>query len=443
METNKKICPNCGEEMKKTSKFCTNCGCELKDEVEVEKISKRKGRPKKEEQPSLDIESIKKDLKNELLTEIKKEEEVKQKAAKADEIDLNEFKSKLKIYPILSCVVTLLLCLIAFGFFYNYYMKHLVIETTKTEKEVTVNENGISDAVEKVYDATVVVESYLNGRLYATGSGFVYKTDDDYGYILTNDHVISGATDVKVLFSNDKREEVKVLGSDSYSDVALLRVNKESVVATAEIGSTDELKVGDTAFAVGAPLDSQAYAWSVTRGIISGKNRTVEVSATNSRSSQVMEVLQTDAAINSGNSGGPLCNSNGEVIGITNMKLASSSIEGMGFAIPIETAVSNAEKFIEGGQVTYPYLGVALLDATDEEGGAIVQEVEKKSPADKGGLKQGDIIIKIDDKEVTSSSYLKYNLYKHKVGDKIKLTVKRDGETKVLEITLGSNGEKA
>jgi serine protease Do len=322
-------------------------------------------------------------------------------------------------------------------------MKHLVIETTKTEKEVTVNENGISDAVEKVYDATVVVESYLNGRLYATGSGFVYKTDDDYGYILTNDHVISGATDVKVLFSNDKREEVKVLGSDSYSDVALLRVNKESVVATAEIGSTEELKVGDTAFAVGAPLDSQAYAWSVTRGIISGKNRTVEVSATNSRSSQVMEVLQTDAAINSGNSGGPLCNSNGEVIGITNMKLASSSIEGMGFAIPIETAVSNAEKFIEGGQVTYPYLGVALLDATDEEGGAIVQEVEKKSPADKGGLKQGDIIIKIDDKEVTSSSYLKYNLYKHKVGDKIKLTVKRDGETKVLEITLGSNGEKA
>ena len=444
MAENKRTCTNCGEEVDVSSKFCTHCGEELIDEIEVEKITKRKGRPKKEEEsPQIDIDNIKKELKTELLSELKEDTEKKEKEEKREEIDLNEFKSKLKVYPILSCVVTLLLCLIAFAFFYNYYMKHLVIETTRTEKEVTVNEHGISDAVEKVYDATVVIESYINGRLYATGSGFVYKTDDNYGYILTNDHVISGATDVKVLFSNDKKETVKVLGSDSYSDIALLRVEKDKVVATAEIGSTDALKVGDTAFAVGAPLDSHTYAWTVTRGIISGKNRTVEVSASNSRSSQVMEVLQTDAAINSGNSGGPLCNSNGEVIGITNMKLASSSIEGMGFAIPIETAVSNAEKFIDGGTVTYPYLGVALLDATSEEGGAIVQEVEKGSPAAKGGLKQGDIIIKIDDKEVTSSSYLKYNLYKHKVGDKITLTVKRDGETKELEITLGSNGEKA
>lgn len=444
MAENKRTCPNCGEKVDVSSKFCTHCGEELIDEIEVEKITKRKGRPKKEEEsPQIDIENIKKELKTELLSELKEDTEKKEKEEKREGIDLNEFKSKLKVYPILSCVVTLLLCLIAFAFFYNYYMKHLVIETTRTEKEVTVNEHGISDAVEKVYDATVVIESYINGRLYATGSGFVYKTDDNYGYILTNDHVISGATDVKVLFSNDKKETVKVLGSDSYSDIALLRVEKDKVVATAEIGSTDALKVGDTAFAVGAPLDSHTYAWTVTRGIISGKNRTVEVSASNSRSSQVMEVLQTDAAINSGNSGGPLCNSNGEVIGITNMKLASSSIEGMGFAIPIETAVSNAEKFIDGGTVTYPYLGVALLDATSEEGGAIVQEVEKGSPAAKGGLKQGDIIIKIDDKEVTSSSYLKYNLYKHKVGDKITLTVKRDGETKELEITLGSNGEKA
>ena len=434
MEKEKITCSECGEELTEGAKFCTNCGSEIKE--------KKRSRAKKDA-PEIDITSLKSELKEEILKEIHEDDEQKKREQKAEEIDLNEFKSKIKIYPILSCVTTLVLCLIAFGFFYNYYMKNLVIETTRTEKEVTVNENGISDAVEKVYDATVVVESYLNGRLYATGSGFVYKTDDNYGYILTNDHVINGATEVKVLFSNDKRENVKVLGSDSYSDIALLRVDKDSVVTVAEIGSTEELKVGDTAFAVGAPLDSQAYAWTVTRGVISGKNRTVEVSASNSRSSQVMEVLQTDAAINSGNSGGPLCNSNGEVIGITNMKLASSSIEGMGFAIPIETAVNNAEKFINGGTVSYPYLGVALLDATTEEGGAIVQEVEKGSPADKGGLKTGDIIIKIDDKDVTSSSYLKYNLYKHEIGDKIKLTVKRDGETKVLEITLGSNGEKA
>lgn len=451
MEKEKKYCSNCGTEIKDDTKFCVNCGTKIENEIEVEKVEKRRGRPKKveedkeiespKEKPQINIEELKNELRGELLTEIKKETDEQEKNRKKNEIEISEFKSKIKIYPIVSCVITLLLCLVAFGFFYNYYMKNLVIETTRTEKEVTVNENGISDAVEKVYDATVVVESYINGRLYATGSGFVYKTDDNFGYILTNNHVINGATDVKVLFSNEKRETVKVLGSDAYSDIALLRVDKDNVISVAETGSTDELKVGDTAFAVGAPLDSQAYAWTVTRGIISGKNRTVQVSATNSRASQVMEVLQTDAAINSGNSGGPLCNSNGEVIGITNMKLASSSIEGMGFAIPIEKATEIADQFMNGGVVTYPYLGVALNDTSD--GGALVEEVEKGSPADKGGIKQGDIIIKIDGKDVTSASYLKYNLYKHKVGDKVSITVKRNGEEKVLEITLGSNGEKA
>ena len=434
MEKEKITCSECGEELTEGAKFCTNCGSEIKE--------KKRSRAKKDA-PEIDITSLKSELKEEILKEIHEDDEQKKREQKAEEIDLNEFKSKIKIYPILSCVTTLVLCLIAFGFFYNYYMKNLVIETTRTEKEVTVNENGISDAVEKVYDATVVVESYLNGRLYATGSGFVYKTDDNYGYILTNDHVINGATEVKVLFSNDKRENVKVLGSDSYSDIALLRVDKDSVVTVAEIGSTEELKVGDTAFAVGAPLDSQAYAWTVTRGVISGKNRTVEVSASNSRSSQVMEVLQTDAAINSGNSGGPLCNSNGEVIGITNMKLASSSIEGMGFAIPIETAVSTAEKILEGGVVTYPYLGVYLVDTTENDGSVRIDSVEKGSPADIAGLKNGDIITKIDGKDVTSASRLKYILYKHDVGEKVTFTILRDGEEMQITVTLGSSGDKA
>ena len=432
----KKYCSKCGEEVKEDSKFCTSCGAEITEE----KVTKKRGRAKKEETPTVDVEAIKQELRKELVEEINKKEEEKEKDEKAKSIELSEFKSKLKIYPIISCVITLILCLIAFGFFYNYYMKHLVIETTKTIKEVTVNEHGISDAVEKVYDATVVIENYVNGRLYATGSGFVFKTDDDHGYILTNDHVISNATEVKVLFSNDKRVSVKVLGSDSYSDIAVLQVDKDNVVAVAEIGKTEDLKVGDTAFAVGAPLDSSTYAWTVTRGIISGKDRTVEVSATNSRASQVMEVLQTDAAINSGNSGGPLCNSNGEVIGITNMKLASSSIEGMGFAIPIETAINNAEKLIKGGKVTYPYLGVGL---NDTEAGVLIEEVEPKTPADKAGLKRGDIIKEIDGKEVTNASFLKYNLYKHDVGDKVKLTIERDGKEMEIEVTLGSNTDKA
>ena len=437
METEKRICASCGAELKEGSLFCTNCGTQYVEE-------KKKGRPKKEEtpaEPSIDVEALKQEMRNEFLKEIKESEAKQTSEIKASEQGVTAFKTKLKIYPILSCFVTLILCLIAFGLFYNYYMKNLVIETTKTVKEVTVNDKGISDAVEKVYDATVVVESYVRGQLYATGSGFVYKADGNYGYILTNDHVISKATEVKVLFSNNKRATVKVIGSDSYSDVGVLRVEKDKVVAIAEIGSTDKLKVGDTAFAVGAPLDSSTYGWTVTRGIISGKNRAVEVGATNSRASSVMEVLQTDTAINSGNSGGPLCNSNGEVIGITNMKLASAQIEGMGFAIPIEIAMRNAEKLIAGGKVTYPYLGVTLLDR--EDGGAIVESVEAKSPAEKGGLEKGDIILKIDGKEVTNSSFLKYNLYKHEVGDKIKLTVLRDGREKIIEITLSSDGPKA
>ncbi len=452
--TKERKCPKCGLEIAENHKFCSNCGTEVPEEVEV--VEKKKGRTKT---PPVDVESIKSEvrasvkeevtrevkdeIRKELLAELKEQEDKLEKAERAKEIEEASNNSKVVIYPILSCIITLLLCLAAFGFFYNYYMKNLVIETTRTEKEVTVNEHGISDAVEKVYDATVVVENYVRDRLYATGSGFVFKTDDKYGYILTNDHVIQGASEVKVLFSNEKRVVATVVGSDSYSDVGVLRVDKEAIVAVAEIGSTEELKVGDTAFAVGAPLDSSTYAWTVTRGIISGKNRTVAVGATSSRASSVMEVLQTDAAINNGNSGGPLCNSNGEVIGITNMKLASSSIEGMGFAIPIETAVNNAEKLIKGGKVSYPYLGVYLNDIESDDGAVIIEEIEAGSPADKGGLEKGDIITKVDGKEVTSSSQLRFILYKHSVGDKIQVTIKRNGKEKVLEITLGSNGEKA
>ena len=406
-------------------------------------MEEKKETPKKEEKVSINEKELKEQIKVEILADLKRAELQEEKEDKAEEIDLASVKSKMVVYPILSCVLTLLLCLIAFGFFYNYYMKNLVIETTRTEKEVTVNDKGISDAVEKIYDATVVVESYSRGNLYATGSGFVYETDDNYGYILTNDHVIAGATEVKVLFSNEKRVTVKVLGSDSYSDVALLRVDKGDVVAVAELGSTEEIKVGDTAFAVGAPLDSKAYAWTVTRGIISGKNRAVEVGATARRASSVMEVLQTDAAINSGNSGGPLCNSNGQVIGITNMKLASSQIEGMGFAIPIEKAVENATKLKEGGEVAYPYLGVYLMDSTNSEGGVMVDTIEKGSPADKAGLKKGDIIIKIDGKEATSASRLKYILYKHDIGEKVIFDVVRDGKEIKITVTLGSSAEKS
>lgn len=332
--------------------------------------------------------------------------------------------------------ITFIICLCVFGLFYNFYLKNLVVETTKTIKDVTVTDTGIADAVEKVYDSVVTVKNYVRGQLYSTGSGFVFKTDDKYSYILTNYHVINGGSQVSVVFTNNKEENVNVVGYDEYSDVAVLAVEKSSIISIAQIGSSENLRIGDTTFAVGTPVDSSVYSWSVTRGILSGKNRIVQVD------NYVMSVLQTDTAINSGNSGGPLCNSNGEVIGITNMKLASSQIEGMGFAIPIEDAIKNAESIISGEKISRPYLGVSIYDINNYfsgETGIYVESVEQGSAADKAGMKKGDKIIKVEDVEVSNTSYFRYQLYKYNIGDKIKITVVRDGSEKVLTVTLKSN----
>ncbi len=336
-------------------------------------------------------------------------------------------------------ILTFCVCLCLFGGFYELYLKHLVVETTKTIKDVTVTDTGIADAVEKVYDSVVTVKNYARNQLYSTGSGFVFKTDDKYGYILTNYHVINGGSEVSVVFTNNKEEKVTVVGYDEYSDIAVLAVDKSLVLATAEIGSSNDMRVGDTTFAVGTPVDSSVYSWSVTRGILSGKDRLVQ------SDDYVMSVLQTDTAINSGNSGGPLCNSNGEVIGITNMKLASSQIEGMGFAIPIEDAVKNAETIISGKKINRPYLGVSIYDSNsyfNNNSGVYVESVEKNGAADKAGIKSGDKILKVNDAEITNTSYFRYQLYKYNIGDKIKITIERNGNEKTLTVTLTGNGDK-
>lgn len=439
MVREKKYCTNCNNPLTLKAKFCPECGTKVEGAEETQIIP---------------VEEIKKEIEiEERNYEIEKpiHEELVQKSLIIDEeTRLKKENKKLKIkkfiYPILSCFFTFALCLGAFALFYKYYLENLVIETTK--REVTVTDTGISEAVSKVYDSVVVVESYYRGQLYGTGTGFVYKTGDDKGYIMTNHHVIDNADEVKVVFTNNKKETVEIVGSDSYSDVALLSVDKEKVLAVAEIGSSEELNVGDTSFAVGAPLDSSTYAWTVTRGIISGKDRTVEVSSNDGYSTSIMEVLQTDTAINNGNSGGPLCNSNGQVVGITNMKLASSAIEGMGFAIPIETAVEYAEKFISGENIKYPYIGVAIYDATasrysNEILGVYIESVEKNSPAAKGGLKSGDKILEVEGKTISSTTYFKHELYKYEIGDTITIKVERNGKEKELKITLGTSSPTA
>lgn len=386
----------------------------------------------------------------EIVEEEEKEEEEKL-FVKREVVEKPERKRKVKNNSFVegktiigSCVITFAICLVLFGLFYEFFLSNRVIETTKLEKSITVTDAGIADAVEKIYDSVVVIETFVNDRAYATGTGFVFASDDDNGYIMTNNHVIAGSNAVKVTFTDGKKVEAKVVGNDEYSDIAVLSVKEEDVILVCDTGSSEDMRVGDTTFAVGAPIDSSVYSWTVTRGILSGKNRVVE-SGNNSKSS-VMEVLQTDTAINSGNSGGPLCNSNGEVIGVTNMKIASSSIEGMGFAIPIEIALTYANSLITGTPIARPYIGVSIYDATSFFGisaGIYVQEVEKGGAADKAGMQPGDKILKVNDVEVTNSSYFKYELYKYKIGDEITITIERNGSEKKLKVKLGSSGVKS
>lgn len=334
----------------------------------------------------------------------------------------------------------------------NYLPDSVQTIVNKSEKEVTVVETGIADAVEKLYDAVVVVGAYKDGVLASNGTGFVYEEDNKYAYILTNAHVIDGSTSVKVKFTNEEIENVEVVGSDTYSDIAVLKVDKDKIIKIAEIYNEDTLRVGDTVFAIGAPLDN-AYSWTVTRGILSGKDRLVDVNTGSSSTTDwVMSVLQTDAAINSGNSGGPLANSNGEVIGITNMKLVSSGVEGIGFAIPISDAVNYAKQLRETGKIERPFLGISMLDATDtfnlsryritldaNQEGAVVIETQENSPADDAKLEMGDVITKIEDYDITSVARLKYYLYKYAPGDKVTLTYLRNGKTKTTELTLAKS----
>lgn len=330
---------------------------------------------------------------------------------------------------------------------YPDFANKTVTNITKTEKEVTVTDTGIADAVEKIYDSVVIVKNYQRGQLYATGTGFIYEHKDGKYYILTNYHVINGNESIKVALVDGEEVDVNLEGGDKYSDLALLSYETDKDLVVAKIGNNESMRVGDTVFAIGAPLDSSVYSWSVTRGVLSGKDRQVEVSTSNAMSGDwIMTVLQTDAAINSGNSGGPLCNSNGEVIGITNMKLASTGVEGMGFAIPIEEAVSYANKVINGESTKRPYLGVSMDVANSyyasyygfdkDIEGVVVVEVVNGSPADKAGIKAGDVITELGGEKIADVASLRVALYKYNAGDKVEIKVVRGSKENTVTATL-------
>lgn len=356
----------------------------------------------------------------------------------------NFFTSKIFL-TICSFVVgaSLMFAFVVIGTNSNILVRKVTSENVKT---TTVEEiSDLKTAINNVYDASVYIE-VTGDRSSSSGSGFVYKTDDNYGYILTNYHVIDGGRKYVITFSNGNEVEASLVSGDEYYDIAVLKVNKDSIIKVATLGDSSNLELGDTVFTVGAPLGKD-YMGTITKGIISGINRMVSVEL--SSGNYLMEVIQTDASINSGNSGGPICNIKGEVIGITSSKLIGSGVEGMGFAIPINSVNEIIGNIESGNTLVRPYLGVQLVDLTntfalqyyynirisnDVEFGAVLSYVEENQAAHKAGLQKGDVIVEIDGEKIEDVSHFKYSLYKHKVGDKIKVKFYR--ENKLDETTI-------
>lgn len=297
----------------------------------------------------------------------------------------------------------------------------------------------VADNLSKV----VGVSNYYQTELVSTGSGAIYLSQEGNVYIITNNHVIDGATKVTVTFVNGEEVDAIVVGSDKFTDLALLKVPVDFTVKTFDLGDSSLVKVGETVLAIGSPLGFE-FSGSVTMGIISGTDRIVPVDIDGDGTDDWDSiVLQTDAAINPGNSGGPLINMAGELIGITSMKIADSSVEGMGFAIPVNEIVPIIEQLMANGRVIRPLLGVSAVSIDtmpsaqksfygiqlDLDKGIMITGVQAGSPAAKAGLKAKDVITIFDGITVTSFKQFRRLLYGKQVGDTVEVTYVRGTTT--------------
>ncbi len=330
-----------------------------------------------------------------------------------------------------------------------YMVDSIRVEKEVIEKKEIIGEESIVAAVNDIYDAVVLIETRKFEAVSGSGTGFVYKTDDQYGYILTNFHVVENADEIIIVLSDETEVEAELVGKDVFTDLAVLTIDVESVIQVAKIGNSLETEVGERVFTVGSPLGRQ-YMGTVTKGILSARERLVETTLSGQKI--LIEVLQTDAAINPGNSGGPLVNQKGEVIGINSMKIVRDTIEGIGFAIPMENAIEIAKALEKGEAVERPLLGVMMIDANDRTAlyfhrimlpdtfkhGIVIVEVNEGSDADKGGLKPLDVILEFNETVVKNSAHFRFLLYEKKIGDTISLKVNRNQEIIELKIKLES-----
>ena len=318
------------------------------------------------------------------------------------------------------------------------------------EREVVTQEEARIEAINKVSPAIVGVVNFAKNTTQGEGSGIVYKTDGTDSYIVTNQHVIDGGDYFEVVFSNGERAEATLIGSDIYTDLAVLKVSGIKVESVAEFGNTEDLKIGQTVIAIGNPLGLD-FAGSATSGIVSGTDRVISVDLNGDNYDDwEMTVLQTDTAINPGNSGGALINLDGKVVGINSMKIATSSVEGMSFSIPTYVAQPIINDLETYGEVRRPQLGVYIQEMsmipdrlkeilsipTDQKTGVFIYEVFEGGLAEKMGIKAGDIITSVNGDEVEDTMAFRKKLYSMREGDKLELTVIQDGGTKTLSATI-------
>lgn len=345
--------------------------------------------------------------------------------------------------------------------------------TTNVSVDVT---SDVTEAVAKVEDSVVSVVNMQSqsgtdggfGGAFETsenlqeessletageGSGVIYKKDNDTAYVVTNNHVIDGSDAIEVILKDGTKVEAELIGTDIWTDLAVLSIPAENVTTVATFGDSDALNVGEPAIAIGSPLGTN-FASSVTQGIISAKNRSVETDITGDGVVDwEVTAIQTDAAINPGNSGGALINIAGQVIGINSMKISSDTVEGMGFAIPSNDVVSIINQLEANGEVVRPVLGISLLDLTeiseqqqesvlnlpeDVSSGVVVAEVQPDSAAEIGGLEQYDVIVKFNGVDVTDSISLRKEIYASELGKEIEIEFYRNGELQTATVTMTS-----
>ena len=367
---------------------------------------------------------------------------------------------------------------------YNWYESRNVtsnnsLGATKTSNIKVDVSSQTTKAFKSVKNAVVSVEAYSSSSATnsidalfgnsakgetttstSEGSGVIYKKTGNTAFIVTNNHVISGSNKIEIILASGKKVSATEVGHDAVSDLAVLKINAKDVKQVASFGDSDNIQVGETALAIGSPLGSQ-YATSLTEGIISAKKRTIDVTDSSGNATGQATVIQTDAAINPGNSGGPLINLAGQVIGINSMKLSSTgtssygsdstSVEGMGFAIPSNEVVKIINQLVKNGKVSRPALGVAVVDlsnisSSDQSStlklpssvteGVVIASVESDSPLKNTDIKKYDVITKVNGKKISDVATLKEELYKHKIGDTVSIEYYHEGSKKTTNVKL-------